>query len=519
MKKVIFIYWAQKFINAPIVVKKCLLSWKLKNPTWEIIELNDDNLSEYINIEEEIPDIQKKNITKTSYSDIIRIFLLAKHGGCWCDATTFCNQSLDIWLNKNTLTGFFGFDKPGIDRLLSTWFLYSEENNYIIQKWKEKTILYWKNHNKMHHYFWFHYLFGDLYNSDNKFKELWDSTPKISADGPQYIQKQGLLNKLSDKVTNHINEIKTPLYKLSYKYNMKKYNEECNLSYLLKLFTIASYKVSTNNLGDHIQIIANLNLLKKYGLTPQVYIDRDNEIKKLNKQSNCFKKIYLIMNGWHRRNNEQWPPNAKICPLFIAFHIRLKACPYILNKNSLEYFKNNEPIGCRDPFTNNLLNKNGIKSFETNCLTLTLNKINTPYTGKIYVSSRDREIEKYIPNHIKYDYINHYSNTSNFEQNMELAKKLLIKYSGAKLVITTFLHCALPCIGMGIPVICFYPNSSKNINESDKERLSGLKKIIDIQTFKDVHKVDWNPKCVDISNFKNELIKIYHENLVHCLTK
>ena len=163
MKKVIFIYWAQKFINAPIVVKKCLLSWKLKNPTWEIIELNDDNLSEYINIEEEIPDIQKKDIHKCHYADIVRIFLLEKYGGVWCDATTYCNKSLDDWLDKNISTGFFGFDKPREDKLLSSWFLYSEENNYIIQKWKEKTILYWKNHNKMHHYFWFHYLFGDLY--------------------------------------------------------------------------------------------------------------------------------------------------------------------------------------------------------------------------------------------------------------------------------------------------------------------------------------------------------------------
>ena len=231
-----------------------------------------------------------------------------------------------------------------------------------------------------------------------------------------------------------------------------------------------------NTIKEHIMVIYNMNtrineqldfFLREIDLEMTTMQLKMKSIQKLNKQSNCFKKIYLIMNGWHRRNNEQWPPNAKICPLFIAFHIRLKACPYILNKNSLEYFKNNEPIGCRDPFTNNLLNKNGIKSFETNCLTLTLNKINTPYTGKIYVSSRDREIEKYIPNHIKYDYINHYSNTSNFEQNMELAKKLLIKYSGAKLVITTFLHCALPCIGMGIPVICFYPNSSKNINDTN----------------------------------------------------
>ena len=44
MIKKIFIYWGQKFINAPDIVKKCLLSWKLENPTWDIIELDDDNL-------------------------------------------------------------------------------------------------------------------------------------------------------------------------------------------------------------------------------------------------------------------------------------------------------------------------------------------------------------------------------------------------------------------------------------------------------------------------------------------
>ena len=46
MKKTIYIYWGQKFINAPNVVKKCLLSWKLKNTNWEIIELDDENLQQ-----------------------------------------------------------------------------------------------------------------------------------------------------------------------------------------------------------------------------------------------------------------------------------------------------------------------------------------------------------------------------------------------------------------------------------------------------------------------------------------
>ena len=239
MIRKIFIYWGQKIINSPDVIKKCLLSWKLKNPTWEIIELDDDNLIEYIDIEKEIPDIHKKNITKTSYSDIIRIFLLAKYGGCWCDATLFCNQSLDTWLEPHLTSGFFGFNKPPPRtpyRRLSSWFLYSEENNYIIQIWKKETILYWKIHNKMDNYYWFHNLFDGLYKSDNKFKELWDLTPKISADGPHFILSTGLLNRLSDKVKNHVDEVKTPVYKLTYKYNVKKYNENCNLSYLMNKF-------------------------------------------------------------------------------------------------------------------------------------------------------------------------------------------------------------------------------------------------------------------------------------------
>ena len=241
MIKVIYIYWAQKFINAPNVVKKCLLSWKLKNPTWKIIELDNENLCEYINIEKEIPDIKNKNITKTAYSDIVRLFLLAKYGGCWCDATTFCNISLDNWLYKNISTGFFGFNKPSFrkGKQLCTWFLYSEKDNYIIQKWKQKTIIYWKNHNKMIHYFWVFFLFNNLYNSNNKFKKMFDLTPKICGrrGGPHYVRGK-LLKNLSDNVKNHIDQKKTPLYKLTYKYNEKKYNKKCNLSYLLNTINL-----------------------------------------------------------------------------------------------------------------------------------------------------------------------------------------------------------------------------------------------------------------------------------------
>ena len=233
MIKNLYIYWGKKFVNAPYIVKICLLSWKLKNPTWNIIELDDENLGEYINIDKEFTQLKNKNIQIAAYSDIIRVCLLDKYGGCWCDATTFCNKPLDDWLPQYIKTGFFAFEKPGVDRLMSTWFLYSEKNNLIIKRWKKGMINYWNNHESINHYFRHHFIFNYLYKVDFEFQNVWDLTPKINASGPHFLQQQGLLNDISDKVKNHIDEIKTPLYKLTYKYDENKYNKKCNLYYII----------------------------------------------------------------------------------------------------------------------------------------------------------------------------------------------------------------------------------------------------------------------------------------------
>lgn len=253
MIKNIFIYWNNDFVNAPLVIKKCLSSWKLHNKKWKIIILNDNNINKYINIEKDIPNIYNKIITRTAFSDIIRIFLLEKYGGCWVDATTFCIKPLDEWLINNIKTGFFAYYLKE-DRPLSTWFLYSNKNNYIIKKWKNEVVKYvnkinilgtYNIHNSLNiwkknkynylHYFWFHYLFSDLYNNDIKFKKIWDDTIHIYPNGPRFIQKQGLLKSLSKNVINHIIKKKSPLYKLTYRYDTSKYNKNTNLYYLLNI--------------------------------------------------------------------------------------------------------------------------------------------------------------------------------------------------------------------------------------------------------------------------------------------
>ena len=220
MQKLIFIYWEQKFINAPNFIKKCLLSWKLENPTWKIIEINQNNLKEYIDIETEIP-----NCSNKEYNKIIGVFLLEKYGGCWCNSTTFCNQSLDDWLNDYISSGFFAFSKQAQNLSLSNCFLYSEKNHYIIQEWKKKIINYY-NYKNQNDNLINNDLLLDLYNTDDKFKKMCDLIPKKSVDNINFICQ--FKSQSCDLIKYHIDNVKSPIYNIS-----PNCNKNLNFKYLL----------------------------------------------------------------------------------------------------------------------------------------------------------------------------------------------------------------------------------------------------------------------------------------------
>jgi len=233
MIKIIYILWLQGFENAPDIIKECVKSWYYYNPDWKIILLDEKNLHEYIVLEDYI-DLSNKKIEKCKIANIIRCILLSKYGGLWTDSTTFCNRSLNEWLPQHINEGFFAFANPGPDRLLSNWFLYSEKNNYIIEKWCNSTIEFHKNNEMNYPYFIHHYLFRDLYNSDNKFKEIWNKVPKINANGigPNYFMGNRMFNSITNDNKNDIANKITPLYKLTYKCEFPPYDENKNLYYL-----------------------------------------------------------------------------------------------------------------------------------------------------------------------------------------------------------------------------------------------------------------------------------------------
>ena len=95
---------------------------------------------------------------------------------------------------------------------------------------------------------------------------------------------------------------------------------------------------------------------------------------------------------------------------------------------------------------------------------------------------------------------------------MARAEQLLETYrSRAKLIVTTMLHCALPAIAMGIPVVVFYPLNDETAHASDRERFSSLEGLVRVHRFEEIESVDWNPKPIDVSEIKLKILDRFYE--------
>lgn len=230
MNKTIWMYWATGWDTAPELVDRCRKLWVKMNPDWKVQLLTDLNLGSFINLEEHIPGFSKKNIPLAAKSDIIRALLLSTYGGVWTDATVCPTKPLNSWLKKHYSAGFFAFSDPlrknpkelhEHDKLSASWFLMAKEGNYIMSKWAKEVVKYWGKKDSLETYFWFHYLFTDLYGSDRRFRAEWDAVEKISCnirrrEGPHLFAPYEE-EVLSDPNTEKgLEESKAPMFKLSH---------------------------------------------------------------------------------------------------------------------------------------------------------------------------------------------------------------------------------------------------------------------------------------------------------------
>ena len=310
-----------------------------------------------------------------------------------------------------------------------------------------------------------------------------------------------------------------------------------------KLLSV-SKNVPAVNIGDYIQALASSQFY------PHVdgFVERDE--LSLYDGDECG----VIMNGWYMANPDNWPPSEKIKPLFVAFHINSKAKTAMKSPQSIAYLKRYEPIGCRDYYTRDMLLQNGVQAYFSGCMTLTLGKnyrcekkndkvyfvdpyfethwnVNTVIRGLMYLlknlrsvskiakryperksfmrkcfilTAFHREYKKYFPVEVleNAEYIcqqSHYYNEK-FSTDAELlseAERLVKNYAKARLVVTSRIHCALPCLGVETPVIF---TEDKNQSEASSCRLGGLREFFNIMT--------WNVDSLQGVNDTEKMINI-----------
>ena len=219
LPKIIWMFWLQGWDQAPRLVEACRRTWRTANAGWTLHSLERHNAAQFLDDPAVREAIEDPTQPPEAVSDRLRIGLLQQHGGLWVDATTYCLRPLDDWLFGVLETGFFAFHRPAAERLLSSWFLAAERENFIVRCWAQATRDYWAAREQRHAYFWFHELFSSEYEKDPLFRSLFDRTPKISADGPHYYLPQDV--RLWQPFTRRDAEILTgshaPLLKLSHK--------------------------------------------------------------------------------------------------------------------------------------------------------------------------------------------------------------------------------------------------------------------------------------------------------------
>lgn len=84
----IWVFWGQGEDQMPALVKACYNKMIENNPNIQFIDMN--NVRDFVKIPQTVYDkLEKKKISYTNFSDILRNTLLAQHGGVWIDSTVW----------------------------------------------------------------------------------------------------------------------------------------------------------------------------------------------------------------------------------------------------------------------------------------------------------------------------------------------------------------------------------------------------------------------------------------------
>lgn len=269
------------------------------------------------------------------------------------------------------------------------------------------------------------------------------------------------------------------------------------------------------NLGDWIQTLAVEELFREFGIAEYDFVSRNDAATYEGDE------VRLLVNGYHTLINrvgyktDTFPLSRRISPVFLSMHFHDRNIPLEM-KNQLVKFG---PIGCRDEETVLNMKEHGIPAFLSGCVTILFpRRMENPAKQKeiLLVDAPDGLIAK-MPENIRKQAkvmtqifsITRQSETMYMTEEesvlaYDTAKRLLEYYrENARLVVTSRLHAAVPCMAMGIPVIL--------AKEDFDGRFSWVDKYLPLYSKDKWEEIDWNPVSVELEEDKRKLKACYKE--------
>lgn len=193
----VWIMWWQGEEDMPEIIRLNYDSVKLNRNGNDVILITSENFQQYVNIPDYIlAKLRVDALSITHLSDIIRVSILAAHGGLWLDASVYVNERLpkkfdySYWTTKWILSpheyslyrlwiGLWSLSsvpKLTITQCMGVW--YSSANNPIFLCLRDFWFSYMKQEDKVH-YYWLTELFliGCMYDRISSVKSQIDEVP------------------------------------------------------------------------------------------------------------------------------------------------------------------------------------------------------------------------------------------------------------------------------------------------------------------------------------------------------
>lgn len=258
-----------------------------------------------------------------------------------------------------------------------------------------------------------------------------------------------------------------------------------------------------NNLGDWIQTIATEGAIRQAVGTDVRFEEVPRDSLVAHSGGTC------VMQGWYSNSTLNFLPGPDTRAVWVGTHLNTAT------REALEFLWTRHPyslpreIGCRDLSTLEFCKRDHIEAYFSRCLTLTLpRRTQADICGDVVycVDCPDWLLEA-LPEDIRAKAV--VLSQRKFKGGdpatcRKAAEQTLERYrKTASLVITTGLHCAQPCLAMGIPVVLVSPAYE------EADRFSALKGILRVYSREDVvaGNVNYNPQAVDIEDLKKLLIR------------